>query len=199
MAATKATVTQLRPEHCEALVRFFATLPAGDLTFIKEDVTDAATVQSWAVSDAAGRWLAVEAGGSGSGSSGPGGEAGHEVTGYVAVHRLPGWSDHVGEMRLVVSPARRGTGLGRELARHALGQAVESGLSKLVVEVVAEQSAALALFTDLGFSGEALLEDHIRDRNGELRDLLVLAHHVGSTWSAMSSLGLAEVLDDEPG
>jgi ribosomal protein S18 acetylase RimI-like enzyme len=101
----------------------------------------------------------------------------------------------VGEVRLVVAPDRRGTGLGRRLARHAVTCGIESGLSKLVVEVVAEQGAALGLFTDLGFTGEALLEDHIRDRSGELRDLLVLAHHVQATWSGMSTLGLAEELE----
>ena len=116
------------------------------------------------------------------------------MTGYVAVRPLPGWSDHVGEVRLVVSPSHRGSGLGRELARHALVQAVGSGLSKLVVEVVAEQGAALALFTELGFTGEALLVDHIRDRNGELRDLMVLAHHVRDTWSGMDSVGVADEL-----
>ena len=35
-----------------------------------------------------------------------------------------GWSDHVGEVRLVVAPGRRGSGLGRQLARHALVSAV---------------------------------------------------------------------------
>jgi hypothetical protein len=63
-----------------------------------------------------------------------------------------------------------------------------------VVEVVAEQGAALALFTELGFTGEALLVDHIRDRNGDLRDLMVLAHHVGETWSGMATVGVAEDL-----
>jgi ribosomal protein S18 acetylase RimI-like enzyme len=122
-----------------------------------------------------------------------------EVTGYVAVRPLPGWSDHVGEVRLVVSPTRRGSGLGRVLARHALVEAVSSGLSKLVVEVVAEQGAALALFTDLGFGGEALLRDHIRDRSGELRDLMVLAHHVSETWAGMDTVGIADELDAPAG
>jgi ribosomal protein S18 acetylase RimI-like enzyme len=179
-------IVELAPEHCDALLRFFNDLPEGDRTFIKEDVTDPAVVTSWTGADAGGRrWVALEdADGSG-------------VLGYLAVRRLSGWSDHVGEVRLVISPSARGTGLGRQLARHAVTQAVDDGLSKLVVEVVAEQSAAVALFSGLGFSGEALLEDHIRDRNGELRDLLVLAHHVGRTWSSMSTLGLADVL--EPG
>jgi L-amino acid N-acyltransferase YncA len=173
-------VVELGPERCDALLRFFEALPEGDLTFIKEEVTDPETVRSWASGPAAGsRWVAEEDG---------------EVTGYVAVRPLPGWSDHVGEVRLVVAPSRRGTGLGRDLARRALVEAVRSGLSKLVVEVVAEQGAALALFTGLGFTGEALLTDHIRDRNGELHDLMVLAHHVGDTWSGMDTVGVADEL-----
>jgi ribosomal protein S18 acetylase RimI-like enzyme len=177
-------VVDLGPERCDALLRFFAELPAGDLTFIKEEVTDPETVRSWATdTSAGGRWVAVD------------GDPGDEkVTGYVAVRPLPGWSDHVGEVRLVVAPSHRGSGLGRELARRALVGAVSSGLSKLVVEVVAEQGAALALFTDLGFTGEALLVDHIRDRNGELRDLMVLAHHVRETWAGMDAVGVAEEL-----
>lgn len=174
-------VVELGPERCDALLRFFETLPEGDLTFIKEEVTDPETVRSWA-SDISpgGRWVAE-------GDDGV-------VTGYVAVRPLPGWSDHVGEIRLVVALASRGTGLGRELARRALVEAVRSGLTKLVVEIVAEQGAALALFTDLGFTGEALLTDHIRDRNGQLRDLMVLAHHVGDTWAGMDAVGVADEL-----
>jgi ribosomal protein S18 acetylase RimI-like enzyme len=84
--------------------------------------------------------------------------------------------------------------LGRELARRALVEAVSSGLTKLVVEIVAEQGAALALFTELGFTGEALLVDHIRDRNGQLRDLMVLAHHVQKTWEEMDTVGVVDEL-----
>jgi L-amino acid N-acyltransferase YncA len=173
-------VVPLGPERCAALLRFFEALPEGDRTFIKEEVTDPETVRSWATGPAAGgRWVAEDDG---------------EVTGYVAVRPLPGWSDHVGEVRLVVAPSRRGTGLGRDLARRALVEAVNAGLSKLVVEIVAEQGSALALFTGLGFTGEALLTDHIRDRNGDLHDLMVLAHHVGATWSGMDAVGVEDEL-----
>ena len=192
-------VLQLGPERCDALLRFFAELPEGDRTFIREDVTDADVVRGWAAgSPGVDRWVAVD--------------DGDRVLGYVAVLRLPGWSDHVGEIRLVVSPGQRGrglgrdlarrvlveavgAGLGRELARHAVVQALEAGLTKLVVEVVADQGPALALFTGLGFTGEALLADHIRDRDGQLRDLMVLAHHVGETWAGMAAVGLPEALD----
>jgi ribosomal protein S18 acetylase RimI-like enzyme len=173
------SVVPLAPEHCDAVLRFFRDLPEGDRTFIKEEVTDPETVREWTTGS--NRWVAVE---------------GDAVRGYVAVLRLPGWSDHVGEVRLVVAPAARGGGLGRELARHALVAGVGAGLTKLVVEVVAEQGAALALFSALGFSGEALLRDHIRDRDGQLRDLMVLAHHVGETWSGMDTVGVADELGE---
>ena len=173
-------IVELTPDQCDGLLRFFQKLPERDLTFIKEDVTDPDTVRSWTGGDSsARRWLAMD---------------GQDVCGYVAVYRLPGWSDHVGEIRLVVSPDKRGTGLGRELARHAVVQALQWGLTKLVVEIVAEQGPALALFSGLGFSGEALLKGHIRARRGDLHDLMVLAHDVDETWSGMDTVGVTEEL-----
>ena len=173
-------IVELTPDHCDALLRFFGKLPEGDLTFIKEDVTDPETVRSWTAGDSTGRrWVSMD---------------GDDICGYVALYRLPGWSDHVGEVRLVVAPEKRGSGLGRELARHAVVSGLESGLRKLVVEVVAEQGPALALFTGLGFSGEAVLKGHIRDRKGDLHDLMVLAHDVDETWSGMDTVGVSEEL-----
>lgn len=175
-------VVPLAPEHCDALLRFFRALPDVDRTFIKEDVTDPATVQRWTSGEAAGRrWVVLD---------------GDDVAGYVAVVPLAGWSDHVGEIRLVVAADRRSSGLGTALARHALVQSVEAGLTKVVVEVVADQGSVAALFMGLGFTGEAVLRDQIRDREGRLRDLMVLAHHVGETWSGMATVGVTEELGE---
>jgi len=182
-------IVPLEASHGDALLRFFRSLSEADRTFIKEEVTDEDTVRAWTTGRTTGtgrdarahRWVTLH---------------GDEVTGFVAVLPLSGWSDHVGEIRLVVAPDRRGSGLGRELARHALVQGVEAGLTKLIVEVVADQGPALALFTGLGFSGEALLQDQIRDRDGQLRDLMVLAHHVGATWSRMDTVGMADAVED---
>ena len=94
----------------------------------------------------------------------------------------------------IVTGASSGLGVAfaRALARHALLQAARLELRKVVVEVVAEQEPAVRLFFDLGFEAEALLHDHIRDRAGDLRDLLVLAHHLEDNWSAMASVGVED-------
>ncbi len=174
-------IVALTPEHGDALVDFFARLPDRDLTFIKEDVTEADTVRGWVALSGLQQWVALDPDG--------------EIAGYVAVRSLPGWSGHVGELRLVVDPDRRRDGLGRGLARTAVTEAVRAGRRKLVVELAADQEHALAMFFSLGFTGEALLRDHVRDRNGELRDLVMLAHFVDANWAAMATTGVADELE----
>ena len=61
--------------------------------------------------------------------------------GYMAVVPLQGWSSHVGEVRVIVDPDSRGRGIGRALAQHAVLEALNLGLTKMVVEVVADQEA----------------------------------------------------------
>jgi ribosomal protein S18 acetylase RimI-like enzyme len=169
------SLRQLTPDQADALAEFFAALPEGDRTFVREAVDDREVVASWAEpGQRASRWVACD---------------GTEVVGYVAVLPLTGWSSHVGELRLVVAPAARGRGIGAALAAHALKTAVDMGLSKLVIEVVAAQDGTIAMFNALGFRGEALLTDHIRDGRGNLQDLVVLAHDVEAAASALETVG----------
>ncbi len=53
------------------------------------------------------------------------------------------------------------------------------------------------MFLDLGFTGEALLRDHFRDRDGEVQDLIMLAYLVEESHDSLSSVGMAEVLEEE--
>ena len=171
-------IRQLQSADRDAVGRFLARVPAADRTFFKEDVDDPAVVDAWALPGPA-RAIALEDG---------------EVVGSVSVVPLHGWSRHVGEVRLIVDPAQRGRGIGRALARRAVLEALDLGLRKLVVEVIAEQEATIAMFRSLGFEPEALLTDHVRDRSGELRDLMVLAHSVEEQWSAMIRTGIADAV-----
>jgi len=165
-------------EDVDGLLAFFERIPAAERTFFKEAVLDRAAVEAWGTGGGR-RALACDDG---------------QVIGYVAVVPLGGWSDHVGEIRLVVDPTRRGQGVGRALARWVLLQAIECGLAKLYVEVVAEQEGAVAMFTALGFQAEGLLRDHVRDRDGQLRDLVLLAHPIDDQWAAMATAGIDDAL-----
>jgi ribosomal protein S18 acetylase RimI-like enzyme len=161
-----------------ALSRFFERIPESDRTFFKEDVSDPRVLEDW-VQPGTGRTIAVDDG---------------FVVGALAVVRLVGWSSHVGEVRLVVDPEHRGHGIGRLLARQAVLEAVDMGLGKLVVEVISDQGALIGMFRGLGFEPEALLTDHVRDRSGQMRDLIVLANSVDEQFAALSAAGVADQL-----
>jgi L-amino acid N-acyltransferase YncA len=162
----------------DAMERFLRRIPEGDRTFFKENVDDPEVVDAW-VRPGAARSVAVDA---------------DDVIGYVAVVPLQGWSSHVGEVRVIVDPERRGRGIGRALARHAVLQALDLGLTKMVVEVVADQEPTIAMFRAYGFDPEALLKDHVRDAAGELRDLMILAYAVEDSHAAMAAVGIADSL-----
>jgi L-amino acid N-acyltransferase YncA len=159
----------------EALMRFVSRIPEGDRTFFKEDVLDADVV-AW-VRRGEARSLAVEDG---------------EVIGTVTVVPLQGWSGHVGEVRVIVDPQHRRRGVGRALARYAVFEALNLGLRKMVVEVIADQEATVGMFRSLGFEPEALLRDHVCDDDGNLHDLMLLAHSVEASLASLEAVGLGD-------
>jgi RimJ/RimL family protein N-acetyltransferase len=170
-------IRKLESSDSELLAAFLREIPEDDRTFFKEDLSDPETVRSLAAERRGLRLVALDE---------PG-----QIVGYIRVLPGTGLSSHVGEIRLVVTPTRRRGGLGRELARQALVAAVrELGLRKLFVEVVAEQEPAIQMFKKLGFTAEAILRDHLRDRSGTVRDLLLLCHFVDENWAGLTGLGL---------
>jgi ribosomal protein S18 acetylase RimI-like enzyme len=171
-------IRELEVTDREAVERFVERVPERDRTFFKEDVAAPGVIEAW-TNPGTARAVAVDDG---------------EVVGYVAVVPLHGWSSHVGEVRVIVDPDRRGRGIGRALVRRAVTEAIELDLRRMVVEVVADQEATIAMFRSLGFDPEALLADHVRDQSGALRDLMILAHSVEEQWSSMVAAGIADEL-----
>jgi ribosomal protein S18 acetylase RimI-like enzyme len=169
-------IRHIDPADEDRLARFLERVPEADRTFFKEDVDDPRASHAW-MQPGPGRTVAVEDG---------------EVVGWLAVVAKPGWASHVGEVRLIVDPAHRGRGIGRMLARRAVLESLDLGLEKMVVEVIAVQEPTIAMFRSLGFEPEALLTDHVRDRNGDRRDLMVLSHSVQEQWSSMIMAGIAD-------
>lgn len=172
------TITNLEATHASALRRFFAELPDEDVTSVKEDVRNPHGVDLAVADDRDVRWVAV---------------VGDEVAAYASLHSGVGLSSHVGELRLVVGSRHRRQGLGRAMARTVLVSALRDGLSKVLVEVPADEESTAEVFRRLGFEGEALLRDHVQHRDGRLSDLLVLAHFADEQSSVLTGLGVGDV------
>jgi RimJ/RimL family protein N-acetyltransferase len=183
IGGTTLQLARLQPEDAQALAAFAAALPAHDLLFLRRDISQPKVIAAWMQAIAEGRLhsLAVR-------------EAGVLVGCSAIVVDALSWSRHVGELRVLVAPVWRGRGLGRVLIQQCFAQALELGLDKLVAQMTVDQVAAIAVFEELGFRAEALLRDHVKDRDGQLHDLALLSHDVAAVQSRLQAYGVSDAL-----
>ena len=178
----------MTPDDAPALGAFVATLPPHDLLFLRRDLSHPKVIAAWmdAIRDGRIASLVARAGGA-------------IVACSAIVMEELSWSRHVGELRVLVGPELRGKGLGRELIQQSFAQALELGLQKLCVQMTIDQVAAIAVFEELGFRAEALLKDHVKDRDDRLHDLALLSHDVKTVQATMHAYGITDVFDAQPG
>jgi RimJ/RimL family protein N-acetyltransferase len=185
LAGKTLQLARLQPGDGDALAAFAAALPPHDLLFLRRDISQPKVVAAWMQAVAEGRLhsLAVREDGTLVGCS------------AIVVDALS-WSRHVGELRVLVLPAWRGKGLGRVLIQQCFAQALQLGLDKLVAQMTVDQVAAIAVFEELGFRAEALLRDHVKDRDGQAHDLVLLSHDVAAVQSRRQAYGLDDALGE---
>ena len=166
------------------VLTFARALPEHDLLFLRRDITEDREVDAWIEDIDAGivkSVLAVE---------------GSAIVGYGTVHRNDlRWSSHVAELRVMVAESMRGKGLGRVLTQEAFAVALEEGIEKMMAQMTLDQKGAITTFEGLGFRPEALLRDHVKDRQGNLHDLLVLSHDVATFERTRAAYGVGQAFD----
>ena len=172
----------VEPADREAVLAFARGLPTHDLLFLARDITRPKVVSAWIREIEQGTIASLLA------------LRGNAVVGCAAVvcDDFASWSLHVGEIRVLVSPELRGQGLGRLLAQECFVLALSMGLEKLTAQMPVDQQAAISMFHSLGFSVEAFLCDHVKDRDGVKYDIVVLSHDVAKFRSKMEAYGLTE-------
>ena len=164
-----------------AVLAFARALAPHDLLFLRRDISQPKVVEAWVRSIEAGDIVTVLA------------FEGERVVGCAAVVRDPlSWSPHVAELRVVIAESMRGKGLGHLLTQEAFSQALKAGAEKLTAQMTLDQKGAQSVFEGLGFSVEALLRDHVRDREGRKHDVLILSHDVARVSDRHAAYGLSE-------
>ncbi len=164
-----------------AMLAFTNSLPEHDLLFLSRDVQHPRVVEAWAAAIGEGTIDSLVA------------EDDGQIVGTAALVRDPlGWSPHVGEVRLLVSPDRRGAGLGRDLLEAIFAIAHAHGATKLVAQMTPDQTGSVNLFESLGFRGEAMLRDHVCDRSGQFHDLVILSLRLGAIAASHQAFGWNE-------
>ncbi len=181
LGAIDLTVRPMSREDQAEVLAFADGLPDHDLLFLRRDIRDAEVVDEWIGEIESGQIVTMLA------------TIDDEMVGYASVDRSQlRWSSHVGEIRVVISEAARGKGLGRLLVEQAFQAAVASGIEKLVARMTPDQKGAVAAFEGLGFVPEGLMRNHVRDLSGEKHDLLVMGLDVVAFHRTLESYGVGE-------
>jgi RimJ/RimL family protein N-acetyltransferase len=150
-----------------AILKFARSLRPHDLMFLRRDITQDSAIDDWLQELETGEIATVLA------------LVGDEIVGYSSIQRSRlDWSAHVGELRVLIAESMRHKGLGKVLTADAFALALSLGVEKMMAQMTVDQKGAIAAFEGLGFRPEALLRDHVRDREGRKHDLLVLSHDV---------------------
>ena len=154
-------------DDAPALLEFYRSLPPEDLLYLREDVTKPESMTRWVETiESEQGWHLLA------------GYEGRIIADGELDHQFYGWSRHVGELRIVVDQAFRGSGLSMVIAQEVLAQATDEGLHKVMVQMMVGQHPALHLFEKLGFCHEAILKEHVQDQHGQLRDLIIMAYFI---------------------
>lgn len=150
----------------QRLLQFFSSIPEQERFWLREDVTDPTVLRRWTEDLDYGRVLPLIA------------EHADDIVADATLHRRGfGARHYLGEIRLVVSPAYRGRGLGYALIAELIDIAQAAGLERLEAEIVAEaQTAALEAIAQIGFEQIAVLPGHLRGPDGRHYDLMILVY-----------------------
>jgi len=172
-------IRRFRPEDRERMIAFAAALPEHDLLFLSRDVREPRVVAAWLDAIEAGLIDSLVA------------EDGGEIVATAAlVHDPLSWSAHVGDVRLLVAPARRGSGLGSDLLQGLFMIAQQRGLAKLTARMTVDQTGSIALFEGVGFRAEAMLKDHVRGADGQSHDLAILSYDAARVAARHQAIGI---------
>ncbi|MGI8551469.1 MAG: GNAT family N-acetyltransferase [Dehalococcoidia bacterium] len=163
---TTLSVRILQPSDEDALLAFFQGIPEQERYWLREDVSDPAVIHQWVSEIDYHRVLPLIA------------SRDEAIVADATLHRRGYGARHsLGEIRLVVAPLFRGRGLGYALLAELTEIAQRAGLDRLEAEIVSgAQDAALEAIELIGFEQVAVLPGHLRDRDGNRHDLLLLVY-----------------------
>jgi RimJ/RimL family protein N-acetyltransferase len=111
------------------------------------------------------------------------------ILGILALHRdRKRWMQHSAELRIIIHSAYRREGISMALFDEVVPFAKEHDIEKLYVHILPAQTAGIELAKRIGFSLEATLRDHIKDKYNSYHDVHVYALDLEAPNKAMEEL-----------
>jgi len=160
---TAVSVRLIGKRDEKRLQLFLMNVPEEERLFIKQSLTNSATVHEWCKHPDFEHNLPLLL------------LHGQKVIGLATLHqRLGGWKRHIGMITLLTHPQYRGRDVSKVLVSELVEIARHCGLRRLEAEMNGERKIALNVLARLGFNELAHLEDYVLDMKGVLHDYVLL-------------------------
>ena len=173
---TAVVIRDLKPEDLETLMTFYAALPEEDRKYLKVDVTDRDVVRKRIALLEQGNVFRLVA------------LAGGRVLADAMLEvSAEEWRRHQGELRVIVAPDFRHKGLGLVMMRELYFIAAGRNVEIMVAKFMRPQEGARRICRRLGFHEESILPDYVKDRSGEVQDLIVMTADMKEFWNDLES------------
>lgn len=165
--ANDARVVVVRPattDDVNALLEFFISLPEQDRLHLRTDVTQRDVMRRRMMPQP--HWEVVRLIG----------VFGDRVIAECSVaRRTYGFESHVAEMRLLVAPDFRGSGLATYLGRQIFAHAIMMDVEKIEACMMEDDLRAVRSAERLGFEPEGVLRNFVKDIMGNNHNLLIMS------------------------
>jgi ribosomal protein S18 acetylase RimI-like enzyme len=173
---TRITLREMVAEDEDKLLEFFRSLPMEERQYLKMDVTQRENVRgrmNLAPYQKAWRLVAEQDGkiwGDGS-----------------LVGPASGWMSHTAEIRCIVHKDFQRKGLGSLLLKELFQKTLTEKYEVVFCDVMAEQTAAIAVLEKLGFVRSVVRPKYVKDINGDRHDLIIFTLDVKGMWNRLKA------------
>ena len=171
---TGVTLRPLRVGDERLLLGMFQRLSRDDLWFLNHELTGRDLIDDWVRNLDPDRVMSIVAL-----------LEGNIIANAALMMKRYGAKSHIGKVRISVDPAFREKGLGTWMLLDLLNLAMARGLRMLVMRLVQDRDAYIFKgVRRLDFIQEALLKDHVLDREGNPHNLIIMTKRLPVEWEA---------------
>ena len=169
---TGVTLRPIQAEDVTLLAGMFDRFSEDDRWFLNHDVTDIDLLERWVEQNDPKRALSIVAA-----------LEGRIIASAVLKRDEFGSKNHIGKVRISVDPDFRKKRLGTWMLLDLINLGIGLGLEKLLMELVKyRDSNVIRGIRNLDFYEEAVLHNHIKDRGGNLQDLIIMVKQLHRGW-----------------
>ena len=148
----------------DGLYRFFVSLAEYDRKHLRNDTQSRVLIEKWCRELDHEKVLPILA------------EIDGTIIANVTLHReTHGWSKHIGEIRMTISPQYQQKGLGSLLINEIVKLGEKAGLEKIMAWVVTSRDYVIKLFTQNHFVPVSTIKNYVKTiQNGSYQDVVIL-------------------------